>query len=58
MMFGTDWPALEPFMNQKSWVEWIKHIPELAKDYGLKFKQREIKNLLGRNAEKFLKLKI
>ena len=34
-----------------------KNIPELAKDYGLKFKQREIKNLLGKNAEKFLKLK-
>lgn len=57
LMFGTDWPYLETFMDQKSWVEWVKNIPESAKEYGLKFKQREIKNLLGKNAEKFLKLR-
>ena len=57
LMFGTDWPYLESFMDQKNWVEWVKNIPELAKEYELKFKQREIKNLLGKNAEKFLNFK-
>jgi predicted TIM-barrel fold metal-dependent hydrolase len=57
LMFGTDWPALETLMNQKTWVEWIQNIPETAQEYGLKFKQREIKNLLYRNAEKFFQLK-
>ena len=57
LMFGTDWPYLETIMDQKVWLEWIQNIPETAQEYGLKFKQREIKNLLYRNAEKFLQLK-
>ncbi len=57
LMFGTDWPYLETIMDQKVWLEWIQNIPEKAQEYGLKFKQREIKNLLYRNAEKFLQLK-
>jgi predicted TIM-barrel fold metal-dependent hydrolase len=56
-MFGTDWPYLENFMNQKMWVEWIQNIPEKVQEYGLKFKQREIKNILYRNAEQFLQFK-
>ena len=43
-------------MNQKDWVDWFKNIPEKGKEYDLKFKRREIDNILGRNAEKFLEL--
>lgn len=56
LMFGTDWPYLETFMDQKTWVEWFKTIPEKGNKYGLRFKQREINNILDRNAKKFLKL--
>jgi len=56
LMFGTDWPMLEAIMDQKTWVDWIKNIPEKGKEYGLKFKQREIKKILNDNAKKFLNL--
>jgi len=56
LMFGTDWPALEILMNQKDWVDWFKNIPEKGKEFGLKFKRREIDNILGKNAERFLKI--
>lgn len=57
LFFGTDWPYLETLMDQKSWVNWFINIPELAQSYDIKFKQREIKNILSKNAEKFFKLK-
>ncbi|MHA1723396.1 MAG: amidohydrolase family protein [Promethearchaeota archaeon] len=57
LMFGTDWPYLESIMDQKTGVNWFKGIPELAESQNIKFKQREIKNILAKNAEKFFKLK-
>jgi len=56
IMFGTDWPFLETVMDQKTWVKWLQSVPEKGQDFGLKFKNREIKKILYLNAEKFLKL--
>jgi predicted TIM-barrel fold metal-dependent hydrolase len=56
LMFGTDWPAFETFFKDKDWVEWVKNIPEKAKEYDLKIKRSDIKNLLGNNAMKLLNL--
>ena len=55
VMFGTDWPMLEMALDQKAWVEWIQNIPEKATEFGLKFSRKEIKMILRKNAEKFLK---
>ena len=57
IMFGTDWPAMEIILNQKAWVDWIRNIPQKGLEFGLKFKKREIENILTKNAEKFLDLK-
>jgi predicted TIM-barrel fold metal-dependent hydrolase len=56
IMWGTDWPLLELILTDEKWVDWVKNIPEKAQEYGMRFKQREIKKILGLNAEKFLKL--
>ncbi len=53
IMFGTDWPL---FADDSSWVDFVTNIPERAKKYGIRIKQRDIKNILGENAKKFLKL--
>jgi hypothetical protein len=54
IMFGVDWPYLETVMPIQKWVEWIKNIPEKAKEYGLKFSNREINKILSENAKKIL----
>ncbi len=56
LMFGTDWPLFETVFKDKDWVEWVKNIPEKAKEYDLKIKRSDIRNLLGNNAMKLLKL--
>jgi predicted TIM-barrel fold metal-dependent hydrolase len=56
IMFGTDWPLFEQTFKDKDWVEWVKNIPEKAKEYDLMIKRSDIRNLLGNNAEKLLKL--
>ena len=57
IMYGTDWPLLDVVLSQKKWIEWLQAIPEKGKEYGLKFKPRKIKKLLGLNAKKFLRLR-
>ena len=56
IMFGTDWPLMETAMSDKSWLDWIKSIPEKGETLGLKFKRSDIKKLLGLNAKKLLNL--
>ena len=56
IFFGTDWPLLETAMTGKKYVDWIKNLPEKAKEYSLTIKQRDIKKILGDNAQKFLKI--
>ena len=56
IMFGTDWPYVESIMNEKEWVSWFQSIPEKAGQYGLKIKNRIVKNILSKNTEKFFKL--
>ena len=56
IMFGTDWPYLLTVMGDDAWVNWVKNIPEKAKEYGLKFTQEEISKILSENAKKILKL--
>ena len=56
ILFGTDWPLFETVFKDKEWLEWVKNIPEKAQEYGLKFKRSDIKNLLGLNAKKLLKI--
>ncbi len=43
-------------MGDDAWVNWVKNIPEKAKEYGLKFTQEEISKILSENAKKILKL--
>lgn len=56
IMFGSDWPYLEYAMKDEIWVEWIKNIPEEAKNYDLKFTKKEIDKILGENAKKIFNL--
>lgn len=56
ILFGTDWPLLETAMPGKKYVDWIKNLPEKANEYGLTIKQRDIRKILGDNAQKFLKI--
>jgi len=49
IMFGSDWPYLIPYFDDKAWVQYFKHIPETAKQYGLKFTQEEINLILNEN---------
>ncbi|MFW9938424.1 MAG: amidohydrolase family protein [Candidatus Thorarchaeota archaeon] len=56
LMFGTDWPYLETALSTKDWVQWIKDIPEKAKQYGITFTQDEINNILSGNAQKLFNL--
>lgn len=54
IFFGTDWPLLETVLDSKRFVDWFKNVPEKAKEYGIKIKQRDIRKILGDNAQKFL----
>ncbi|MFX1256766.1 MAG: amidohydrolase family protein [Promethearchaeota archaeon] len=56
IFFGTDWPLLENVMESKRYIEWYKNLPEKAKEYNFRIRQRDIKRILGENAQKFLKL--
>jgi predicted TIM-barrel fold metal-dependent hydrolase len=56
IMFGSDWPYGSGVLDEKSWVEWVKNIPEKAKEYGLTFTKEEIDKILGGNAKKFFNL--
>lgn len=55
IFFGTDWPLLEHVIKGKKFVEWFKNLPEKAKEYNINIKQRDIRKILGENAQKFLK---
>ncbi|MFX0176493.1 MAG: amidohydrolase family protein [Candidatus Hodarchaeota archaeon] len=56
IMFGSDWPYLLPYFEEKAWVEFFKNIPETGKQYGLKFTQEEINLILNENPKKILNL--
>jgi hypothetical protein len=56
IMFGTDSPLITPVMGDDKWVEWVKNIPEKAKEYGLNFTQEEVNKILSENAKRILKL--
>jgi predicted TIM-barrel fold metal-dependent hydrolase len=56
IMFGTDSPLITTVMGDDAWVNWIKGIPEKAKEYGLTFTQEEVDKILSENAKKILKL--
>lgn len=55
IFFGTDWPLLERQMEGKIFLEWIKNLPEKAKEYNISIKREDINMILGENAQKFLK---
>lgn len=63
VMFGSDWPITNNAMSLKRWVQTIQNltnpkITEMLKKFGYrKFRTKEIKQILGLNAAKFLKLK-
>ena len=56
IMFGTDFPYLAGVMDDKSWVEWIRNLPEKAKEFGMSFTKEEIDKILHDNAKKFFGL--
>ncbi|WXG39613.1 MAG: amidohydrolase family protein [Candidatus Freyarchaeum deiterrae] len=56
IMFGTDSPLITTVMGDDKWVDWIKNIPEKAKEYGLNFTQEEVNKILSENAKRILKL--
>lgn len=53
IFFGTDWPLLEHVMEGKKFIEWFKNLPEKAKEYNINIKKRDIRKILGENAQKF-----
>ncbi len=63
VMFGSDWPTVSNIMSLAKWVETIKNlndqkISEILNKFGYaKFKNKEINQILGKNAVKFLNLK-
>jgi hypothetical protein len=60
VMFGSDWPMTSNIMSLKDWVSTIRNlrsekVSALLDNLGYKkFKNSEIKKLLGKNAEGFL----
>nr|MDO8079563.1 amidohydrolase family protein [Candidatus Freyarchaeota archaeon] len=56
IMFGTDSPLITTVMGDDAWVNWIKNIPEKAKEYSLNFTQEEVNKILSENAKRILKL--
>lgn len=63
IMFGSDWPITSNLMSLSNWVKIIKNlenqkVTEILDKYGYrKFKNKEIIQILGKNAVKFLNLK-
>ena len=61
VMFGSDWPMTGNIMPLSKWVETIKNlsspkITTLLENWGYRrFRAKEIKLILGKNAESFLK---
>jgi predicted TIM-barrel fold metal-dependent hydrolase len=56
IMFGSDWPYLLPYFEEKAWVEFFKNIPETGKQFGLKFTNEEINTILNENPKKLFGL--
>ncbi|TFF88761.1 MAG: hypothetical protein EU549_02385 [Promethearchaeota archaeon] len=60
VMFGSDWPMTSNIMSLKDWVDTVKNlrsekITNLLDHLGYKkFKNSEIKRMLGKNAQNFL----
>ena len=60
-MFGSDWPMVTNIMSLKNWVNTIKdlrndEISKILDNYGYEnFFSSDIENILGRNAQRFLK---
>lgn len=63
VMFGSDWPATTNAMSLQKFVQTLKDLPsnerttQILRNLGYKkFKNSEIKKILGKNAEKFLRI--
>ncbi len=54
ILFGSDWPALRLFMNQKKWVDAFKNPPEEAKESEMIPNAKEIEDILGESGAKLL----
>ncbi|MCX5884975.1 MAG: amidohydrolase family protein [Proteobacteria bacterium] len=55
ILFGSDSPSLRSQMTNKDWVDTIKNLPEKASG-GIKFTEEEVSGILGRNAQRILKI--
>lgn len=56
IVFGSDWSAHIDLVNQRTWVEAIKGLPELGAGDGYEFTQEEVAHMLGGNALRLLGL--
>ncbi|NVM01184.1 MAG: amidohydrolase family protein [Candidatus Helarchaeota archaeon] len=62
VMFGSDWPITNNLMSLSKWVETIENlknqkVSDILDKYGYRrFRNKEIKQILGINASKFLSL--
>lgn len=55
ILLGSDSPSLRSQMTNKDWVYTIKNLPENAPG-GIRFTEEEVNGILGRNAQKILKI--
>ncbi|MHA1651188.1 MAG: amidohydrolase family protein, partial [Candidatus Helarchaeota archaeon] len=62
VMFGSDWPITGNIMSLAQWIETIQNltdpkVTQLLENLGYKkFRNKEIKQILGKNATQFLNL--
>lgn len=55
ILFGSDSPSMRSQMTNKDWVDTIKSLPEKAPG-GIKFTEKEVSGILGRNAQRILRI--
>ena len=56
VLFGSDYPFLKLLVNQEKWVKAFTEIPDSVEEQGIKFRDEEIKGIMGDNAIKILGL--
>lgn len=56
VLWGSDWPALNSYMSQAEWIDYLRNPPDSAREAGIEFSQAEVDAILGGNAARLLGL--
>lgn len=56
IVFGSDFPALRSAMPLRKWAEAFEKLPDLAREHGVRISDTETRAILGKNAERLLRL--